>query len=199
MALTALSRASFVHRHTHTHTHTPVQVFDARDGESEYQQTCEHFASLGVICFISLETEAQFGQRTTGKNTRQLAERAFAMWNRVRKEGRTRGSPLYKAVCNRLAVSGYSMGSGSALIMAGTYTKPEDGIVALGYIHGTLVDPSFIEKVEVPTLIGGGTADTLNSGDTYFLSFNTTVNRNPIMTVMLEGTPHVSGTRHDIT
>ena len=117
------------------------------------------------------------------------------MWNRVRTEGRTRGSPLYKGVCNRLAVSGCSMGSGSALIMAGTYTKPEDGIVALGYIHGTLVDPSFIESVEVPTLIGGGTADTLNSGDTYFLSFNTTVNRNPIMTVMLEGTPHVSGTR----
>ena len=87
------------------------------------------------------------------------------------------------------------MGSGSALIAAGTYTDPRDGIVALGYIHGTLVDPRFIENVRVPTLIGSGTADTLNSGDTYFQSFNTTYNRNPIMTVMLTGTPHVSGTR----
>ena len=171
----------------------PVQVFSAELGESEYQQTCEHLASLNVICFISLEATGQFGSGTTRVEQTGLADRAMEMWNHVRRQSTIPSSPLYGRVCNRLGVTGYSMGSGSAALVASLYGQPRWGVRALGYIHGTLVGGDKLRQIDVPTMIGGGTADALVNADGQFRNFDSAANRNPLIAVLLEGAPHVTG------
>jgi len=171
----------------------PVQVFSAEAGESEYQQTCEHLASMNVICFISLESTGQFGSGTTRKEQTGLADRAMEMWNHIRRQSTIPSSPLYRRVCNKLGVTGYSMGSGSAALMASMYSQPRWGIKALGYIHGTLVGADKLRAIDVPTMIGGGTGDTLVNADRQFKNFDSATNRNPTIAVLLKGAPHVTG------
>ena len=171
----------------------PAQVFQVYRNE-EYWNTCSLLATHGFLCMLSMEFTAQFAQGIDEIAAEGLAMRGLAMWRQLyRTEHNDPASPFYQRVCPRAASSGYSLGGGSAQILA-YLAEEEDGIACVAPIHGSLTMQRKVNTIKVPLLIGSAVDDTVTPVGPIRNMYNFSVLRPPVVQVVLRsGHQHILG------
>lgn len=171
----------------------PAQVFQVFPNE-EYWNTCSLLATHSFLCILSMEFTAQFAQGIDEIAAEGLAMRGLAMWRQLyRTEHNNPASPFYQRVCPRAASSGYSLGGGSAQILA-YLAEEEDGIACVAPIHGSITLQRKVNTIKVPLLIGSAVDDTVTPVGPIRNMYNFSVLRPPVVQVVLRsGHAHILG------
>ena len=143
----------------------PNQVFTV-DSSSQWADYCRFWASHGIICFYSAERRLQFETPIAG-DTRPVAEglarRMRDIWRNIYFfENFNENSPLYRKVCRKMCLMGYSAGASAAMIMNGLLHEGGEGIECMVPMH-----PAFDNRLDtysdlsVPILTGSGIQDVV--------------------------------------
>ena len=127
----------------------------------EYWNTCSLLATHGFLCMLTMELTGQFAQGIDEAAAEGLARRGLAMWRTLyQRENEDPSSNFYQRVCPRACASGYSLGGGSVQSVA-YFADAEDGIECIAPIHAGVSMPWKVNTIEIPTLIGSSSADTV--------------------------------------
>ena len=142
---------------------------------------------------MSAEETGEFAVSSTDPTAEHLGMRGLAMWRTLYMyDNRDPRTPFFNRVCRRACATGYSMGGGAAQNVA-FYATPEDNIICQAPIHAAITSPRKVNGIDIPTLLGSSTDDTVTPRGPIGLMYAYSAARPPLIQVVLQGNPHILG------